>query len=103
GSAKAAGLRIFLNGKPADTVVVRDRLMKGCGNGRAFSFGERFRDAGFKDGAVDEIRIYQRAITGLEIAALHADKSIADEVAEAVRSHNEAGLRDYYFSAIDED
>ncbi len=102
GSSKAAGLKIHINGKPADIEVVRDQLTRNCGSASSFTFGERVRDSGLRNGAVDDIRIHRRPLTLLEVAALHADQPLADRIAAAPREP--AGLeplRDYYFSAID--
>lgn len=80
GSSHAAGLKVYLNGSPADVTVVRDKLTRdfkhrpewGDSNsgGVELSLGARFRDVGFKDGAVDELLIYGQELTSLEVAAL---------------------------------
>ena len=38
------------------------------------TLGERFRDRGFRDGEIDELRIYDRALTPLEVRNLHDGK-----------------------------
>ncbi|MBA4107314.1 MAG: hypothetical protein C0485_16335, partial [Pirellula sp.] len=100
GSSRAAGLKLYLNGRELPTVVVRDKIQKSAtlathGSG-AFTLGERFRDRGFKDGEFDELRIFGRALTPLEIAALHAD---VDDANSAGDPPDEAALRELYFSA----
>ena len=40
----------------------------GAGN---LTLGERFRDRGFKDGEIDELRIFERAVSPLEVRNLH--------------------------------
>jgi len=69
GSSRAAGLRIFVNGRPARTEVIRDHLTKDItgGGGDFIALGERFRDRGFKGGLVDELRVFARALTPLEV------------------------------------
>lgn len=102
GSSRAAGLKIHLNGVEAPVEIVRDQLTRNCGSASAFTFGERVRDNGFRNGAVDEIRIYQRPVTPLEAAALHADKPLAEIIAATPR--DEAGLgklRAYFASSVD--
>lgn len=104
GSSKAAGLKIYLNGEEAKVTVVRDQLTKNCGSASAFTFGERVRDSGLRGGAVDDIRIFTRPITKLEVTALHRDQTLAEVMAATPR--DEAGislLRSYYFSAVDPD
>ncbi|BCU76042.1 DUF1553 domain-containing protein [Luteolibacter sp. LG18] len=104
GSSRANGLKVFLNGQPAPLDTVRDHLTKNSGSGEGFAFGERVRDSGLREGAVDDIRLYKRAITRLEVEALAADQTLADRI--AARSKNDAEkatLREFYFSAVDPD
>lgn len=100
GSSRAAGLKLYLNGRELPTTVIRDKIHKSAalathGSG-AFTLGERFRDRGFKDGEFDELRIFSRALTPLEIAALHADD--ANSVGDPP---DEVALRELYYSAYD--
>jgi hypothetical protein len=102
GSSKAAGLKIYLNGSEAEVEVVRDQLTKNSGSASAFTFGERVRDSGLRGGAVDDIRIYTRPISPLEIKALH--QYIPLDAAIAAVPRDEPGiqdLRNYYLSAVD--
>ena len=81
GSRKAAGLRLYLNGKPVELDVIRDRLTRDIvyrgewgdyGNADHWALGRhfRFRDSGFKGGIVDEFQVFDRELTEIEIAAL---------------------------------
>jgi hypothetical protein len=73
GSSRAAGVRIYLDGAPAELEVVRDGLFKDItyeGGEPNLALGFRFRDNGFKGGQVDEFRIFNRALTALEAAHL---------------------------------
>lgn len=102
GSSKAAGLKLFLNGSEAPIETVRDHLTKNCGSGKGITFGERVRDSGLRNGAVDDIRIYTRPVSAIEVKSLHTDKALAELIASTPR--DEAGLaslRAYYFSAVD--
>ena len=102
GSSRAAGLNIYINGGNAPLEIVRDQLTKNCGSASAFTFGERVRDSGFRGGAVDDISIFTRPLSALEVDALHQNKPLAEVIAAAPR--DEAGLaalRSYYFSAVD--
>jgi mono/diheme cytochrome c family protein len=102
GSSKAAGLKISLNGSEVPLEVVRDQLTRNCGSASAFTFGERFRDSGLRGGAVDDIRIFTRPVTALEITSLSQGKPLAELLAATSRDENGlASLRGYYFSAID--
>jgi hypothetical protein len=106
GSGRAAGLRIYLDGRPAPTEVIRDHLTKDItgGGGDTIALGERFRDRGFKDGWVDELRVFGRAVTPLEAREMFAPGAVA-----ALRGRAPAGLAaderealyDYYLANHD--
>jgi len=104
GSSTAGGLQLFVNGKQVPTEVLRDRMHKSVmvrahGTG-LLTIGERFRDRGFKDGEIDELRVYSRALTPLEVQNLHDGQALAEALADT-SAHRDA-LREFYFSAIDE-
>jgi hypothetical protein len=89
GSSRAAGLRIFLNGKPAPVQIVRDGLKRDFRIGKALEFGARGRDFGLRGGALDEIHVFKRAITPVEAAHLHDGRTLTELL--ATYSHSEAG------------
>jgi len=98
GTGKAAGLRIYLRGEPAQATVVRDRLTKNTEAGdTGLTFGERFRSTGLKGALLDEVRVFDRALTAIEAAQLHDGRALAD----ALLRKDEAVLRPYYFGAVD--
>lgn len=103
GSSRTCGLRLYLNGQEVPTKVLRDRVLKSVaqvGNGEGyFTLGERLRDRGFRNGEMDELRIFDRAITEIEVSQLHDGESIAHALHDST-SHLDM-LRAYYFSAID--
>lgn len=80
GSSHAAGLRIYRDGTAIPLTVVRDALSRDIryrsewgdsnGAGVEISLGARFRDVGFKDGAVDDLLIYPQELSPLEVAVL---------------------------------
>jgi hypothetical protein len=98
GSGRAAGMRIYLDGKPAEIEVVRDKLTRNVdAGGGTLSFGERFRSTGLKGGLLDEVRIFNRALTDIEVAQLHDGRALADALAHK----DETALRPYYLAAVD--
>lgn len=60
GSSKAAGLRLYVNGKLAEIEIVKDHLTRDItgGGGDNIALGERFRDRGFKGGMIDDFAVY---------------------------------------------
>ncbi len=73
GSSRARGVRIFINGVIDEPEVIRDGLWKDItygGDEPDLALGYRFRDNGFKGGKVDELKIFDRALTPLEVSQL---------------------------------
>ena len=74
GSGRAAGLAVYVDGKPVPTEITTDRLRQSVidrtyGNGN-FTLGERFRDRGFRGGEIDSLSVFNGALAPLEIAKL---------------------------------
>ena len=93
GSSRAAGLRLYLDGQPVRVEIVQDNLTKDITGSRTYNppefspdtltVGARFRDRAFKDGLVDDLRIFNRAVTELEAADLHRSGALAGAAPEA--------------------
>jgi hypothetical protein len=80
GGSRAAWLRLFLNGAPAATRVERDRLTRSIlpfTTGDVFdpflglAVGTRFREKAPVGSGIDELRVFDRDLTPLEVAFLH--------------------------------
>ncbi|MBX9628007.1 MAG: DUF1553 domain-containing protein, partial [Gemmataceae bacterium] len=91
GSGRAAGVNVYLDGEPAALDVVRDKLTRDItyGGEPDLAIGYRFRDNGFKGGAVDEFKVYNRALTAAEVAQ-EAGRKVPDD------------LLDYYAAVVHE-
>ncbi|WP_397383142.1 DUF1553 domain-containing protein [Prosthecobacter sp.] len=65
GSSRASGLKIFINGKLATVDIIKDHLTKNITGGGHdnISLGERMRDRGFKNGLVDDLRLFNRDLS----------------------------------------
>jgi hypothetical protein len=80
GSSEASGLRIYINGELAECEIVRDKLTKDItyeGNPPNLIIGYRFRDNGFKQGVVDDFKLFNRSLTLSEVSQL-AGKATSD-------------------------
>jgi len=69
GSSRAAGARLFVDGREVAVEVVRDGLTRaivGGGEGDV-TVGERFRDRGFRAGEVDDLVLFGRELAPLEV------------------------------------
>ena len=80
GSARASGVKIFLNGEPMELETVKDHLTKEItswqtpGRQRVrehLVLGERYRDRGFVKGQMDEFQMFDREISELEARKLY--------------------------------
>ncbi len=92
GSSRAAGLKLFLNGKPADTEIVRDKLTREIvGGGDDFvGLGQRMRDNGFKNGLVDEFYVFDRQLSEREVEKLaNPDKEVKSDLEHHYLTDNE--------------
>src|SRR5262249_32342341 len=77
GSSRASGLHLFLNGQPLPLDIVRDNLFKDILHREEWgdmdvkevelTLAGRFRDSGFKNGAIDEFQVFDRCLTSWEI------------------------------------
>ena len=107
GSSRAAGLRLYINGLPADTEIVRDNLYKEItgGGGDNITIGERFRDRGFTGGLIDEFQVYDRQLSPIEIDQLHGNQRLANALAVAEARRGDSAfdqLYSYYLATVDD-
>lgn len=74
GSSKAEGYKLYVNGKEIETTVKVDNLYKDIlfrrGNEPGLQLGARLRGKGIKGAVVDEIKVYKRALSAIEIMQL---------------------------------
>jgi hypothetical protein len=78
GSGRAAGLEIYVNGKRAQTEVLKDNLSRDHNPGREnITIGERMRDRGFKNGLVDGVSVFNRRLSELEVQAVFDPAAVA--------------------------
>ncbi|MCA9049756.1 MAG: DUF1553 domain-containing protein [Planctomycetaceae bacterium] len=80
GSGTAAGLTLFVNGKPAVVDIERDKLTRDIRHRKEWgdmsvgkvklALGARFRDVGFRGGLVDELQVFDVELTAAEVRSL---------------------------------
>jgi hypothetical protein len=106
GSSRASGLALYLDGRRADCEVIRDKLTKNItgGGGDELTVGQRFRDRGFKNGLVDEIAVFDRALTPLEAAQLCDRTTLSNALAHdpsTITPRQRDDLIAYYLTNFD--
>ena len=110
GSSQASGLRLFLNGRQVETETIRDRLSRDIthrkewgdydvGNAR-LALGARFRDVGFRNGAVDDLQIFTERLSAAQIAKAAGVAVPNDEAVHA--EHRLLTQNDEYQAALHE-
>ena len=82
GTGLADGLTIALDGHQAKTEVLQDNLTRTIlgGGGDTIKIGERMRDHGFKNGLVDEFRVFERVLSPLEIQECYEPGTLATTI-----------------------
>ncbi|MSU36980.1 MAG: DUF1553 domain-containing protein [Pedosphaera sp.] len=106
GSSRASGLKLYINGRQAEVEILRNNLWKDityAGGEPDLAIGSRMRDSGFRGGQVDEFRVYNRALTALEMAHLagHPDLVRALSTAPADLTAEDRGrLLTYYAATV---
>jgi hypothetical protein len=87
GSSRAAGIELYVNGRRANVDVEHDQLTESSlprGFAPAFNefvgveFGRRFREVTLKDGGIDELRFFDKALTPVEVSYLHDGAAVPD-------------------------
>jgi Protein of unknown function (DUF1553)/Protein of unknown function (DUF1549)/Concanavalin A-like lectin/glucanases superfamily/Planctomycete cytochrome C len=71
GSGKAAGVKIYLDGRPAETEILNDKLQNTIETGEPLRLGKRSASAAFS-GDLADVRIYSRTLTEGEVGVLAA-------------------------------
>ncbi len=98
GSGKAAGLKLFVNGQPVPTKVLKDKLPGTIKTTAPFAIGRRGGGGSPFTGRVDELHIFPRALTEKEIATLAGGPTLALAVIEKAKRTKEqaAKLQKFY-------
>jgi hypothetical protein len=107
GSSKASGLKLYMDGREAPVEILMDQLTKDIlfrsKVQPGLQVGAWDRGSGFTGGGVDDILVYNRALTPVEIKGIAnksawSDYSIKSKSELSVQAINE--LREYYFSVV---
>jgi hypothetical protein len=102
GSSRATGLSIFIDGKSAATEIIRDNLSKEITGGKQhLVLGERSRDRGFTNGLADELMVFDRQLTPIEIVHIADRSTLATTLntpAEQLTTEQRQQLLTYYLA-----
>jgi hypothetical protein len=101
GSSTAAGVHFYINGQAVDMNIVNDNLYKDLKHTDknvlkeiGIKVGARWRSRGLPDSMVDNIAVYKRDLSPLEVSSLHSETIIEDKES-ALALFNRAYNEDY--------
>jgi hypothetical protein len=100
GSGKAAGLALYVSGKPVETDAVRDSLAGSIRTGGAFRIGSKALGNAFV-GQIDDLRLYNRALPPeqIEDLAIHYPvRAILSGVTGKPSKDEDARTREYFLT-----
>ncbi len=107
GSSKASGFKLFQNGEEVETLVKVDDLYKDIlfrnGNEPGLQFGARMRGKGIKGGIVDEVKVFDRELSQIEIMKLAENKELQTMLskdAEALSLNDKNILKAHFTNSI---
>ena len=108
GSSRASGVRVYVNGLPVPLSILRDQLTRdfryraqwGDSNAGSvqFSLGARFRDVGFRDGLMDDLKVFDYELATPEVIQLFVSSAPGltparrDELLAQANKHWESAL-----------
>jgi len=104
GSGKAAGVRIYVNGKPADLAITHDRLSATIETAARLHLGRRSPAAPFR-GLLDDVRLYTRTLGPEEVSRLAGFAALRDLLAVPAGQRTPeqaAALTRHYLETSDE-
>jgi hypothetical protein len=108
GSGKAAGLKLYLDGRLMPMLVTQDHLTKDIlfdstkvKPQPGLQIGGWYRGYGIKSGLIDDIVVYNRALTPYEALIVGKKatwKELADKAPGDLSADEKKALKEYYFS-----
>ncbi|MCS6861667.1 MAG: DUF1553 domain-containing protein [Abditibacteriales bacterium] len=104
GSSKAKGVKIYLNGKPAEVEVTHDKLTGTMQTSVPLRLGRRSPGAPFK-GMIDDVRIYHRELSAAEVqqlAGLETIRQILVTAPDKRTDEQRNALSKFYLENYDE-
>ena len=97
GSSHATGVKLYSNGQPIAVEIDRDSLFKDSANGAPLTLGARFRGRGFKDGLIDDLQVFNRCLTPLEVQRVYQNAPVT-----VVAKTDPNALLEYYLVHVDQ-
>lgn len=80
GTGKAAGVKVYYDGKPQETLIENDRLSKEIRNDLPLKIGQRHASEPLSGAVIQDLRIYRRALTPGDVVALAGSSHLIEIV-----------------------
>lgn len=103
GSGKAEGIHIYFDGQEVETEIIRDNLYKGIlfewnihtYGFRSLFFGHRTHHRLFRDGGIDEVKVYTRNLSPLEVLSEYQPETAKAILATPETPENKKIIQDH--------
>ena len=96
GSAKAKGVKIYIDGKAQEITVATDKLTNSIHTTVPFKIGQRNTTSPVETAGVQDVRIYERALKPAEVASLARDTRFAWLLAVSAEKRSEKEKGELY-------
>ncbi len=96
GSGKAAGVKVFYNGQPQETLVEADALTETIKTEVPFKLGQRNTADPISGVALHDLRMYSRALAAAEVDALARISRFVNILAKPAEQRSDAERNDLY-------
>ncbi|MBL9210515.1 MAG: DUF1553 domain-containing protein, partial [Opitutaceae bacterium] len=104
GSGKAAGVRLFINGRPQEVEVVTDTLSGSIRTTAPLQLARRTGGSASPETSFQDVRVYARALAADEVARMTHEDLASEVVRRPMATWNEDERKivaDYFFSQVD--
>jgi hypothetical protein len=106
GSGKAAGVTLYVDGRPQELTIIKDSLQGTTHSGAPLEFGRAYPDADpLRQSAFQDFRFFQRALSAREAARLPIEDYVAEIVQKPMAGWSEDEFHtvsEFYFADRDE-
>ena len=106
GSGKAAGISLYVDGRPQELAVVRDALQGSTHTSAPLEFGRMYPDGDpLRQSAYQDFRFFQRVLSADEAARLPVEDYVAEIVLKPMSDWSEDefhAVSEFYFAQRDE-
>ncbi|HEY3837056.1 MAG TPA: DUF1553 domain-containing protein [Bryobacteraceae bacterium] len=103
GSGKAAGVKVYVDGKPAATETLSDTLSGNIRSDAELMVGVKEPDAGAFSGGLDDVRFYNRVLAAKEIeysAIEYPVRAVLSGIGGKLTKNEESRLREHYLRFV---